>query len=114
MLGNGDRPGRAAAGIWSRPYVMALAANFLIFFVVMSFVLFPLYIKEVTIIGSRALTADDINASIELVASGKVDISGFVTTTYPLERAGEAFVEYERNPGRYLRIVIDSGAGAAR
>ena len=28
-----------------------------------------------------------------------------------LERAAEAFVEYERNPGRYLRIVIDSGAG---
>jgi 2-desacetyl-2-hydroxyethyl bacteriochlorophyllide A dehydrogenase len=71
---------------------------------------FPLYIKEVTIIGSRALTAEDITAAIELVASGKVDVSGFVTTTYPLERAGEAFVEYERNPGRYLRIVIDSGA----
>ena len=71
---------------------------------------FPLYFKEVTIIGSRALTADDIRAAIELVASGKIDVSGFVTTTYPLDRTGEAFVEYERNPGRYLRIVIDSGA----
>ena len=72
---------------------------------------FPLYFKEVTIIGSRALTAVDIRAAIELVASGKIDVSGFVTTTYPLDRAGEAFVEYERNPGRYLRIVIESGAG---
>lgn len=78
---------------------------------VTGFSAFPLYIKEVTIIGSRALTADDIRAAIELVASGKIDVSGFVTTTYPLDRAGEAFVEYERNPGRYLRIVIDSGAG---
>jgi threonine dehydrogenase-like Zn-dependent dehydrogenase len=71
---------------------------------------FPLYFKEVTIIGSRALTAVDIRAAIELVASGRIDVSGFVTTTYPLDRAGEAFVEYERNPGRYLRIVIESGA----
>jgi 2-desacetyl-2-hydroxyethyl bacteriochlorophyllide A dehydrogenase len=72
---------------------------------------FPLYFKEVTIIGSRALIAEDIRAAIELVASGKIDVAGFVTTTYPLEHAAEAFVEYERNPGRYLRIVIDSGTG---
>jgi 2-desacetyl-2-hydroxyethyl bacteriochlorophyllide A dehydrogenase len=81
---------------------------------VTGFSAFPLYIKEVTIIGSRALTADDIRAAIDLVASGRIDVTGFVTTTYPLERTGEAFVEYERNPGRYLRIVIDSGAGEMR
>jgi 2-desacetyl-2-hydroxyethyl bacteriochlorophyllide A dehydrogenase len=71
---------------------------------------FPLYFKEVSIIGSRALTPEDINASIELVASGKIDVSGFITTTYPLERTAEAFAEYEGNPGRILRIVIDAGS----
>ena len=81
---------------------------------VTGFSAFPLYIKEVTIIGSRALTPDDINAAIALVASGKIDVSGFVTTTYPLDHAAEAFVEYERNPGRYLRIVIDSGGDKNR
>lgn len=75
-----------------------------------NFSLFPLYYKEVSIIGSRALTPGDIDASIELVASGKIDVSGFVTTTYPFDRTAAAFEEYERNPGRILRIVIDSAA----
>ena len=72
---------------------------------------FPLYFKEVSIIGSRALTAEDIRASIDLVASGRIDVRGFVSTTYPLSKAPEAFAEYEGNPSGYLRIVIDSSAG---
>ena len=71
---------------------------------------FPLYYKEISIIGSRALTAEDIKASIDLVDAGKIDVSGFVSNTYPLEEAAEAFREYEGNPGRILRIVIDSTA----
>jgi 2-desacetyl-2-hydroxyethyl bacteriochlorophyllide A dehydrogenase len=71
---------------------------------------FPLYFKEVSIIGSRALTADDIRASIDLVAAGKIDVRGFVSSTFPLAQAPEAFVEYENNPSKYLRIVIDSRA----
>jgi 2-desacetyl-2-hydroxyethyl bacteriochlorophyllide A dehydrogenase len=73
------------------------------------FTTFPLYYKEVSIIGSRALTNADMAPSIELVASGKIDVAGFVSATYPLSRAAEAFEEYERNPGRVLRIVIESG-----
>jgi (R,R)-butanediol dehydrogenase / meso-butanediol dehydrogenase / diacetyl reductase len=72
---------------------------------------FPLYFKEVSIIGSRALTASDIKASIDLVGAGKIDVSGFVSNTYPLKEAAEAFREYEGNPSRILRIVIDSRAG---
>jgi 2-desacetyl-2-hydroxyethyl bacteriochlorophyllide A dehydrogenase len=72
------------------------------------FTTFPLYFKEISIIGSRALLPADLAPAAELVASGKVDVSGFVTATYPLERTAEAFEEYERNPGRILRIVIDS------
>ena len=74
------------------------------------FTTFPLYYKEISIIGSRALTSADMAPSIELVASGKVDVSDFVSATYPLTRAAEAFEEYERNPGKVLRIVIDSTA----
>jgi 2-desacetyl-2-hydroxyethyl bacteriochlorophyllide A dehydrogenase len=69
---------------------------------------FPLYYKEINIIGSRALLAEDMAPSIELVASGQVDVGGFVTATYPLARTAEAFEEYERNPGRILRIVINT------
>ena len=74
------------------------------------FTTFPLYYKEISIIGSRALTPEDMTPSIELVASGRIDISGFVTSTYPLDHTAAAFEEYERNPGRVLRIVIASDA----
>jgi 2-desacetyl-2-hydroxyethyl bacteriochlorophyllide A dehydrogenase len=74
-----------------------------------TFTTFPLYYKEVSIIGSRALTPADMEPAIDLVASGKIDVSDFVSATYPLEHAAEAFEEYERNPGRVLRIVIASG-----
>jgi 2-desacetyl-2-hydroxyethyl bacteriochlorophyllide A dehydrogenase len=72
------------------------------------FTTFPLYYKEVSIIGSRALTPSDMAPAIELVASGRVDVSNFVSAAYPLRYAAEAFKEYEAHPGRVLRIVIDS------
>lgn len=71
---------------------------------------FPLYFKEVSIIGSRALTAEDIRASIDLVASERMDVRGFVSATYPLSAAPDAFEAYESEPSRFLRIVIDSAA----
>ena len=73
------------------------------------FTTFPLYYKEMTIVGSRALVPADMQPAIDLVASGKIDVSEFVSATYPLERTAEAFAEYEGNPGKILRIVIDSG-----
>ncbi len=71
---------------------------------------FLLYIKEISIIGARALTHVDMAPSIELVASGKFDVSPFITARYPLDQVGAAFEEYERNPSRILRIIIDAGA----
>jgi threonine dehydrogenase-like Zn-dependent dehydrogenase len=67
-----------------------------------------LYYKEISIIGSRALTPEDIARSIDLVASGEIDVSGFVTASYPMSDVAAAFEEYERNPSRVLRIVIDA------
>jgi 2-desacetyl-2-hydroxyethyl bacteriochlorophyllide A dehydrogenase len=69
---------------------------------------FPLYYKEVSIIGSRALTTADMAPSIALVASGKIDVAGFVSATYPLRQAAEAFKAYESNPGGVLRIVLET------
>jgi threonine dehydrogenase-like Zn-dependent dehydrogenase len=75
-----------------------------------NFTTFPMYFKEISIIGSRALTDEDMAPSIDLVASGQIDVSDFVSATYPLNRTADAFEEYERNPGKVLRIVIDSMA----
>jgi len=73
------------------------------------FSLFPLYLKELTLYGSRALTPADFEPAIRLVASGAIDVEGFVTATYPLERAPEAFAHYEREPESILRLVIGPG-----
>ena len=75
---------------------------------------FGLYFKEVSIIGARALTPVDMAPAIELVASGKIDVSVFITARYPLDQVAAAFEEYERNPSRILRIVIDAGGEERR
>ena len=44
------------------------------------------------------------------VASSHIDVPGFISGTYPLRDTAGAFKEYEGNPGRILRLVIDSRA----
>ena len=70
------------------------------------FTTFPLYFKELTLYGSRALTPGDFAPAIDLVASGAVDVAGFITASYPLERVAAAFEEYERAADSVLRLVI--------
>jgi len=70
------------------------------------FTTFPLYFKELTLYGSRALTPGDFAPAIELVASGAVDVDGFITASYPLDRVAAAFEEYERSADSVLRLVI--------
>ena len=69
---------------------------------------FPLYFKELTLVGSRALLPGDMTKAIALFASGAVDAHEFITERFPLERTAIAFQEYEHNPGRVLRLVITS------
>ena len=76
-----------------------------------SFTTFPLYYKEISIIGSRALHPTDMAPSIDLVKQGKIDVKGFVSGTFPLSKTAEAFKEYESNANGVLRLVIDSRQG---
>jgi L-iditol 2-dehydrogenase len=73
---------------------------------VKGFTTFPLYFKELTVFGSRALTPADVEPSIRLVASGAIDVDGFVTASYPLRRVAQAFEAYEREPDKVLRIAV--------
>ena len=73
------------------------------------FTMFPMYFKELTLIGSRALTPADLEAATRLIASGAIDVDGFVSGSYPLEAAAAAFAEYERAPESILRLVIGPG-----
>jgi 2-desacetyl-2-hydroxyethyl bacteriochlorophyllide A dehydrogenase len=73
------------------------------------FTTFPFYFKELTVYGSRALTPEDFEPAIRLVASGAVDLEGFITASYPLGRVAAAFEDYERGPEAILRLVIVPG-----
>lgn len=76
-----------------------------------TFTTFPLYYKEISIIGSRALHPTDMAPSIDLVQQGKIDVKGFVSGTFPLTKTAQAFKEYEGNSNGVLRLVIDSREG---
>lgn len=91
------RPGGAllAYGISHRPVV--------------DFTTFPLYYKELTVYGARALTPADFEPAIRLFASGAIDVGGFITGSYPLARVAVAFEDYERAAAAILRLVIVPG-----
>jgi 2-desacetyl-2-hydroxyethyl bacteriochlorophyllide A dehydrogenase len=71
---------------------------------------FSLYFKELTLVGSRALLPEDVEPAVALAASGAVPLDGFVTGTYPLDRAAAAFERYEGDPERALRMIVVSEA----
>jgi 2-desacetyl-2-hydroxyethyl bacteriochlorophyllide A dehydrogenase len=73
------------------------------------FTMFPMYMKELTLIGSRALTSADLEAATRLIAGGAIVVDGFISGSYPLEAAATAFAEYERAPESILRLVIGPG-----
>jgi 2-desacetyl-2-hydroxyethyl bacteriochlorophyllide A dehydrogenase len=70
------------------------------------FTTFAMYYKELTLVGSRALAPGDFAPAIRLVATGAVDLDGFITGSYPLEETAKAFGAYERDPDRVLRMLI--------
>jgi 2-desacetyl-2-hydroxyethyl bacteriochlorophyllide A dehydrogenase len=76
-----------------------------------TFTTFPLYYKELSIIGSRALHPTDMAPSIDMVRQGKIDVKGFVSGTFALGKTAEAFKAYEGNANGVLRLVIDSRQG---
>jgi D-arabinose 1-dehydrogenase-like Zn-dependent alcohol dehydrogenase len=73
------------------------------------FTAFPLYYKELTIIGSRGLVDEDMQPSIELVASGKIEVADFITAIYPLRETAAAFSRGDRlcrHPSSYPLAVM--------
>jgi 2-desacetyl-2-hydroxyethyl bacteriochlorophyllide A dehydrogenase len=70
------------------------------------FTTFAMYYKELTLVGSRALVPADFAPAIRLVETGAVPLDGFITGSYPLDRAAAAFGDYERDPDRVLRLLI--------
>ncbi len=61
--------------------------------------------KELTLLGSRGFTADDIAAVIDLYLAGAVSTAHLTARTRPLEEANEALEDLRA--GRVLRSVLE-------
>jgi len=72
----------------------------------MSLNLSSIVVDEITLIGSRC---GPFPAAIQLLSSGKVDVSGLVQATFPLEQGVSAF-ELAAQPGT-LKVLINPRAG---
>lgn len=63
-----------------------------------------IYVRELEVTASYAAGADDMRAALELIASGRVDLTALVTHTLPLEQTGRA-LELQRT-GEALKAVV--------
>ena len=64
--------------------------------------------KEVDIRGART-SAGEFEEAIDLIMSGKVDIRKILTKTVPIEEAPETIIDIEKNPGNYMKVVVNIG-----
>ena len=64
--------------------------------------------KEIDIRGART-SAGEFEEAIELITSGRVDIRKILTKTVSMEEAPETIIDIEKNPGNYLKVVVNVG-----
>lgn len=63
--------------------------------------------KEIDVRGART-SAGEFEEAIELIRSGKVNVGALLTKVIPLEQAPETIQDIEKNPGKYLKVVVQS------
>jgi 2-desacetyl-2-hydroxyethyl bacteriochlorophyllide A dehydrogenase len=68
---------------------------------------YDLYFKELTLINSRAATAQDFPVMIDLVDRGAVHLEPLVTHHMALDELGSALGMLEDGAGRRLKIILD-------
>ena len=65
------------------------------------------YIKGLKINGSLFYTDDDFAEAIDLLASGKSNISSIVTHTFPLNELPEAF-KIQADSSKSVKVMVES------
>jgi 2-desacetyl-2-hydroxyethyl bacteriochlorophyllide A dehydrogenase len=64
---------------------------------------------ELSLLGSYGSTTSEIQTVIDLVASGKLNLSGSITERFPLEEVNKGLDHLHRKIGNPIRIVIEIG-----
>lgn len=72
--------------------------------------LFPLYFKELTIVGARASTGEEFEPSIKLIATRAIDVKPLITHAFNLDKLKEAFTVIEKSSSKVLRAIITFNA----
>ena len=62
--------------------------------------------KELNVFGSRNSYAKDFMAVIDIIASGRVDVTKMVSDVYPMDRADEAFKALANNGGELCKVLV--------
>jgi len=62
--------------------------------------------KELALLGSYGFTRRTIEQLVELVATGKLDLSSSITDTFPLEQVNEGLKVLHEKIGNPIRVVI--------
>jgi threonine dehydrogenase-like Zn-dependent dehydrogenase len=62
--------------------------------------------KEVDIRGART-SAGEFEEAIDLIYNKKVDVQKILTKTVSMEEAPATIIDIEKNPGNYMKVVVD-------
>ncbi|MEL7650215.1 MAG: zinc-binding alcohol dehydrogenase family protein [Sedimentibacter sp.] len=62
--------------------------------------------KELNIFGSRNALKEDFIELIDIVRSGRIDISPMITNMYDIDQTAQAFEDLDRNIGNNLKTII--------
>lgn len=64
--------------------------------------------KELDLRGART-SAGEFEEALELMSTGKVDMMKILTKVVPIEQAAETLRDIEKNPGNYMKVVVQVG-----
>lgn len=67
---------------------------------------FDIYFRELTVVGTYALTLDTFNRAAKLLASGRLDIDYLLTEEFPLHELEKAIEMMEKKEGLKKQIVM--------
>jgi len=68
--------------------------------------LFPIYYKQISITGSRAMLPEDWIPSIQMVATGRVDVKQLITHKISFEELQKGFDMFEDRNVKSIRIIV--------
>jgi L-iditol 2-dehydrogenase len=72
---------------------------------VVSFVLFGVYSKEITLVTSYAASDQDTKDSLNLIESSQINVKQLITHTYPIVDSQKAF-DHARSGDNAMKIII--------